>query len=357
MRLVWVILVLFALKGVLLLGLPSTFLIYPLTMANAGVSVIFYDNFDSCPTGYIPGGWELWFNKKAEVVSDCYVSYPHSLRLKGEYGWSTEAARRFYSDSRFIGYEVYGMVEEVKGPYSLRVGFLKRTGPTTATWHATITFKVMDGRPVIVAAGKELRGYRSGVWYKIKVVLDRYTRRYEIWINDSFVGYSYDRGDPWEIEAFGLSSEWAGVNCYFDNVKVFEVTYGQPEIEVVDHAICEYVENGKPQAITHYFMSCDSAVYCWVKFKLFKLSRKHTVILKWYDPHGRLYDVDELELYSIPRGKPVTFTKPIIFTYTSSIPIRGHEPERLYGIWKVKLYLDGRLAFEDIFEIRFSICH
>jgi len=187
-------------------------------------TIIFYDNFESYNVGRLPTPtWEFWYNNIGSIVDTTYVSPTKSLRLRGSYGWSTEAIRRFSSTSRYIGYEIYGKVETLKGPWSLKVSFIKKTSPTTDDMIADVTFFVENGQPVIKASNIVLQSYVANKWYKIKVVYDRDEGVYYVWIDNVLkASVTMNYAKPYEIEGLALCSEWAEINCYFDDVKVFE---------------------------------------------------------------------------------------------------------------------------------------
>ncbi|MDW8023628.1 MAG: hypothetical protein RMJ15_07835 [Nitrososphaerota archaeon] len=191
---------------------------------GAQETTLFYDDFESYAVGTKPSPpWEFWFGQNGEIVSTTYVSPTKSLRLLGAWGWSTEAIRRFTSSAAIIGYEVYGKVEGFGKPYaSLTVAFVKWTSPATGDVVAGVSFWY-DGT-IIVAGRKPIGTYNPGKWYKIRVLFDRDRNVYDVWINDTLMASSVPTGyaNPYGIEGFAVMSEWAEVNCYFDNAKVFE---------------------------------------------------------------------------------------------------------------------------------------
>lgn len=198
-----------------------------ITLPRPQETILFSDDFESYEVGTFPSPWELWFNTNGEIVSDVdrEGSPTKSLRLWGSYGWSTEAIRRFTSNSRFIGYEVYGKVEAIGEAHSLTVGFAKRTSPTTSDWYAAVGFKE-DGM-IHADFGGAVQSYTTNRWYKIRATLDRATGEASFWIDDVLKSsgiIDYGGRDLYEIEGFNVASEWAAVNCYFDDAKVFEVS-------------------------------------------------------------------------------------------------------------------------------------
>lgn len=193
-------------------------------LGNAQERTLFADDFESYVIGSRPSPpWEFWFNTNGAVITYTYVSPSKSLRLLGSMGWSCVAVRRFSSNSHVVGYEVYGKVESFGAPYtSLGVSFQKKTSPTTSIWIAAVQFG-SDG--LIRAGNKVLQPYQLNRWYKIKVLYYRDRMTYDVWIDGTLraSGVPDSYSNPYEIDGLGLVSDWAAVNCYFDDVKVFEV--------------------------------------------------------------------------------------------------------------------------------------
>jgi hypothetical protein len=121
-----------------------------------------------------------------------------------------------------IGYEVYVRVEKVAPPNTVAaaVGFMRRVSKVTSLWYASVWCH--EGGKII-SGGKLFGTYFTNQWYKIKVLFDRNKKIYDVWIDDILVGSSTTDPNinPYAIEGFALSPEWAKVNCYFDDVKVF----------------------------------------------------------------------------------------------------------------------------------------
>jgi len=184
-------------------------------------TTLFYDGFEY----YLPGSsptptWEFWFNTNGEITDTTFVSPSNCLLLLGSFPWSTEATRKFTSDSVLIGYEVYVRVEKVAQPYTAAVGFMKRVSQVTSRGYAFVWFR---GDGEIISGENLLQTYVANRWYKIRVLFNRDERTYHVWVDDILVGPSIrdPNIDPYAIEDFTLSSEWAGVNCYFDDVRIF----------------------------------------------------------------------------------------------------------------------------------------
>jgi hypothetical protein len=71
--------------------------------------------------------------------------------------------------------------------------------------------------------GTVLGDWEPGVWCHVKVVLDRRTNTYSVWIDHQFKGdiLFTAHSDTESINALALMSDHAGVKVYFDDVRVF----------------------------------------------------------------------------------------------------------------------------------------
>jgi len=204
---------------------------------KAQETILFQDDFESYAVGTFPstGGWQLWFSGAGQnyVTDTVSVSGTKSYHSRGSMGWAAWIARPFTSVSRFLGYEVCMRAEDVGGSYySVCAGFLQKTGPGTANLFASIWFK-QDG--TIRGPGDEiLFEWAADTWYKVRVILDRDTHVYSLWIDDILISDSLTTGMGYDlyqvIEVFGLGAEWSGVAAYHDDVKVFEGTPPGPPI-------------------------------------------------------------------------------------------------------------------------------
>ena len=196
-------------------------------------STIFSDDFESYALGSFPasGGWELVFNgmgDQYQVVTDAYgVSPTKSLQLWGSPNdWSATVQKHFNSASRYIGYEVSMLISAVGygGPGRVDyVGFFNREAYIWGKYYATVQFNhdIMD---IITDDGKFLGTWTPGTWYAIKVLLDRDTNTYSVWINGQLKGNAFKTSnqDTNIIDAMSLQSDHPGVRDYFDDVRVFE---------------------------------------------------------------------------------------------------------------------------------------
>jgi PKD repeat protein len=193
----------------------------------SGADIVISNDFESYDVGTFPsaGGWILWFSgagSSEQFVTDAVsVSPSKSFRMKGAWGWAANAARYFTATSNMIGYETYVRVEQATGVYySAAIGFSKRTSATTSNWYAAVWF---EQDSTIRSGGQVLQTYEANRWYRIKVVLDKATNTYDVWIDNQLKGDDLQTQNSHEIEAFSLAAEWSGVTVYYDDVKVFQI--------------------------------------------------------------------------------------------------------------------------------------
>ena len=229
-------------KFTIFLMLSLTFLALSCTVqfeVRAAEQIFFEDDFEGYQVGDFPssGGWEMIFDgtgSQYQVIVDKFSASPtKSLQLFGRDGWACNVVKRFSSGSPIIGYEVKVLVEDI-GVVDLpigRVGFWSRVAPNIGRFYALVDFW---GGGAIMADGQALQNYTVYTWYKIRVVLDKVTGLFSVWIDDELMlEDAYMLDDPAEIEAFGLASEMFGYfKAYFDDVKVFSAFEADPKLEL-----------------------------------------------------------------------------------------------------------------------------
>jgi len=276
------------------IGLPR---ITPRVLSTSQEIIIFHDDFESYAIGSLPSPpWEFWFNDNGEIVTTMYISSTKSLRLLGSWGWATEAVIKFETNHRFIGYEVYVSAESInKQQTSVHVGFAKRTGPGTSAWFAAVSFSY-DGQ--IYTENGPVQSYTTNRWYKIKVVMDRDYRTYDVWIDDILVASSVPERaseDPYTIEGFNIASDWAEVNCYFDDVRVFycEVyawknnsTFGLENSKLCLHGVQSCSGTVTPDWVFDYLLFKETGTTWttpWGPLNLWLHPNPSTTDAEWYE--------------------------------------------------------------------------
>jgi hypothetical protein len=194
---------------------------------------LFSDNFDGYAVGTFPsnGGWELvWDGMGAEyqIVTDEYsCSSTRSLQLWGNPNdWSAVVQKHFSSASCCIGYEVSMLISGVGygGPGRIDyVGFFNREAYIWGKYYATVQFN-HDTMKITTDDGSVVGTWTPGTWHAIKVLLDRNTNTYSVWIDGQKKGNSYKASNKEtnNINAMSLQSDHPGVQDYFDDVRVFE---------------------------------------------------------------------------------------------------------------------------------------
>jgi len=208
-------------------------------------NILFFDDFESYDVGTFPseGGWELVWNGRGDeyqcVTDEYWYSYTKSLQLWGQDWWSSVAQKKFSSDSKIIGFEAYILIESYSSkpsgsPVAARIMFWNREGGTWGKGYAGIDF-TYDGNITTKDIWAPTFGtWQPKTWYKIRLVLNRSSNTFNVWINDKLVGENIDvlpeSQDTYNINSLALFSDHAGVKVYFDDVKVFEVRQMLPEL-------------------------------------------------------------------------------------------------------------------------------
>jgi len=219
----------------------------PIPEVKGAEQVFFEDNFENYDIGIFPfsGGWELWYNgagtEQQVIVDNVSVSPTKSLKLLGLDMWAAFAAKRFTSNSNVIGFEVAVRVEETSGQSrdNARVAFTKKLSSSISREYAPVTFQD-DG--TIISGGQVLQSYVDGTWYKIKLIMNRDSETYSVWVDGELKGENLavttTSGDvtaypSYEIEAFSVSQCYNSITAYFDDVKVFSAFEANPKLELV----------------------------------------------------------------------------------------------------------------------------
>ncbi len=214
-------------------------LLLPFSMLPLGVYAqtennFFVDNFEGYQVGSFPsaGGWEIvWdgMGQSHQVISTSYSYSPtRSFQIWGTTGWSAVVQRRFSTNSPVIGYEFSILIDERGSGYTDHLAFFCRDCETWGAYYGTVVFDHSDGR-IKAENGAVLGTWSPRTWYRVKVILDRQSNRYSVWINGELRGQNIptSRSDTNRINAIALGSGWAGKKTYYDDVRVFTVVQQQ----------------------------------------------------------------------------------------------------------------------------------
>ena len=196
-------------------------------------SNLFLDSFEGYTVGTLPTqNWQFWYNTEGAITNSTYISPTKSLQLTAPsagHMFATIGVRSFSTNARYIGYQVNVKVDNFTTYVSLRVGYLINIPETSSTaWHAFVEFADVNNTQLLMGCNDKLQGYSPNTWYKIKVILDRNTDSFNVWINDSLVSSNikdvstgYDNTNPYTLQYFGVAAIKSNTNCYFDDVQLF----------------------------------------------------------------------------------------------------------------------------------------
>jgi len=190
---------------------------------HAQESTIFEDNFEGYPTGtFPPSPWNLVWSgagNQYQIVTDSSHHSPNkSLQLVGSYGYSAVATRDFSTSSGLIGYEAYIMSSDSSGGAS--IAFFNQSAATWGKYYAMVGFlngSIWGGYDT----PQNLQNFTANTWYKIRVILSRTSRAFNVSIDDVLVGQNLvEPNNPNEIASLQLQVGWLSVLNYFDDVSV-----------------------------------------------------------------------------------------------------------------------------------------
>lgn len=196
---------------------------------------IFFDNFESYDVGTFPsaGGWKLIYDgagaEHQKVIDAVRTSGLKSFQLWGKYMWSACVRRSFITDAAVIGYEINVRVEDYGTTgANAEFGFYS---DATETDYIRVSFS-SNGRIYVdsyVPAWylNKTRGptydlntiYQPDTWYNVKVIIDRTTDTFSIWINNLLKGEKLRTNSSMVINSLMIGSSHAGVQVYYDDIK------------------------------------------------------------------------------------------------------------------------------------------
>lgn len=206
-----------------ILFVPMFQVLMPPAKAGGSETTIFQDNFESYAVGTFPsaGGWQLIYNGAGNQYQVITIDYSRSgsksLQMMGQYSWSAVVVKDFSSSSNLIGFEAYLMGTPGSGP---TVGFGNETIQPWGRMYGAVCVDTVAG--YIRTASQNLQACVANSWYKIRTLMDRNARTFNVWIDDQIRGSNIpEPNDPWEIQSLRFDVGWANVKNYYDDVKVF----------------------------------------------------------------------------------------------------------------------------------------
>ena len=217
---------------ILILFVPLFSGMMPSAKAGGSETTIFQDDFEGYAVGTFPssGGWQLIYNGTGNqyqvITSDFSVSGAKSLQMVGRYTWSAVVEKDFSSSSNLIGYEACLMATPGAWP---SVAFCNRDIQQWGRNYGSVSVDAIDG--CIYGGTQNLQPCTANTWYKIRVVMDRNARTFNVWIDGQLKGINIpEANNPWEIKSLRFDVGWHEVKNYYDDVKVFETN--PPALEI-----------------------------------------------------------------------------------------------------------------------------
>ncbi len=194
-------------------------------------ATLFSDDFDAYLLASFPvSPWQIIWAGTGEnyVTYGPSVSFPQSLQLEGRPNNSAVVQREFSASAETIGYEYSILIEVIGqgGPGRVESpGFFSREAAQWGRYYAIASFN-HDTQEIVAEDGTVLGRWAPGHWYRVKVVLDRGTNRYDAWLDGVLVGrqIATTHSDTDRIDALALFSGHPGVKVWYDDVRVFTET-------------------------------------------------------------------------------------------------------------------------------------
>jgi hypothetical protein len=152
------------------------------------------------------------------VTSEYSVSPSKSLQLWGNPNWASVVLKPFSLSSNLIGYEAAVLISAIGSGGPTRYEWLGFSSEDTTVHFNHETMNILAGDESILGT------WTPGLWYNVKVVLDRSANRYSVWINGELKGSSFVvlSQDVSLRNSMVLASNHPGVKVYYDDVRVFE---------------------------------------------------------------------------------------------------------------------------------------
>lgn len=195
------------------------------------------DSFEEYQTDIFPDkNWKLEFSgigpEQQAVVDTTSQSGSRSLKLVSRpYGqnvdaYSAVASFPIKTESRYIGYEFSIMINERNPvPAYEHTGFYSLEVKQWGAWFAQALFR-HDSSGIDTDDNNIVGNWEPKVWKRIKVILDRQTNRYDIWVDGvKSSSHKTERQDTYLISSFAITADHPGVTVHYDDVRVFERGY------------------------------------------------------------------------------------------------------------------------------------
>lgn len=196
------------------------------TVAPVSARDLFFDDFESSPVGTLPAGWQIVYSGRGtswQMVTDAVAaSGTQSLHLWGVPGWSAVVQRNFASDSPLIGYRFEILLGQGAGDRE-HPGFYKHRAENYWGTYYAITYFWHASLEICSEYGVTLGSWSPQTWYDVRVLLDRVTHTYRLWIDGQLLGAGLpiDYAHPEWIDAVALTAGHGGVPIHYDDVAVF----------------------------------------------------------------------------------------------------------------------------------------
>ncbi|NJE31488.1 hypothetical protein E3E38_10580 [Thermococcus sp. 18S1] len=201
---------------------------------------IFFDDFEDYPLwSYPSSNWVLDYDgagkEYQKIVSNPIKSGSKAFQMLSDSGcWAAVSEHKFNSNAEIIGFEADVWAESygTKGcgedkTSVIRLAFWNGGLDSWGRYYADLIFR-HNGIAYAYSEGEEhqLTSWKPGTWYHVKVILNRKTNTYDVYIDGKLVADDIlvEHSDTENINAIVLTAGHANTKVVFDNVRVFEVT-------------------------------------------------------------------------------------------------------------------------------------
>ncbi|HEX6900543.1 MAG TPA: hypothetical protein VF789_12540 [Thermoanaerobaculia bacterium] len=190
---------------------------------------LFFHNFDGSTLGTMPDDWEVVFSgagvTKQQVSDDFAFTGSRSLQVVGKTGFAALVERPFTSNAPVIVASYYVLISASSkaAAFSEPSGlFCLRGENYLGTWYGGVKFDHATHKILDNSTEAALGDWTPGVWYQVRVLMDREDHRVKIWIDGApKADFRVDTFHPEFINSIGLVGSEAAVPVYYDNVRLF----------------------------------------------------------------------------------------------------------------------------------------